>query len=59
MSIPNAIKKEAMTLAKSFLLTVASAAALAGLNWIGGHIPAALQFLSTGGVAYASLKHFA
>ena len=55
----NSIRAEAMTLAKSFLLTVASAAALAGLNWLTGHIPAAVQFLSTGGVAYASLKHFA
>lgn len=52
-------KDEAKHLLRSFLAAVATAAGLAALNWIGAHIPAAIQFLSSMGAAYATSKHYA
>jgi len=45
-------------LAKSFLVTILTAAALAGANWIGAHIPLLLQYLGTVAAAYGSIKKF-
>lgn len=41
------IKAQALRLFYSFIGAVAGAAALAALNWLGAHIPAAVQFIGS------------
>ena len=49
-----AILEEAKKLLYGFLGAVATGAALAALNWLGAHIPSAIQFLSTVAVGYGA-----
>lgn len=51
--IPEPIRSEAKILFYSFLSTVAAAAAMAALNWVGAHIPDALQYAGTFAAGYA------
>ena len=48
------LKAQALRLFYSFLGAVAGAAALAALNWIGAHIPAAIQFMGSLVTAHAA-----
>lgn len=52
----DAVKKQALDLAKSFLGAVAAASCLAALNWAGAHIPDAIQLVGTWAAAHGTLK---
>lgn len=49
---------EVKTLGKSFIITVATGAAIAGAQWLGAHIPTFLQWLGTLAAAYGSMKYY-
>lgn len=56
--IPPTIEKEIITLAKSFCITIVTAAIIAGAQWAGAHIPQLLSYLGTLAVSYGSMKHY-
>ncbi|MDE1925361.1 MAG: hypothetical protein KGH79_04265 [Patescibacteria group bacterium] len=48
------LKTQALRLFYSFIGAVAGAAALAALNWVGAHIPTAIQFIGSLVTAHAA-----